>query len=174
MDEGITIKFDDGELIKLLRDISGRMQDLEPIMGKIAGDLHDSVTENFAAQGRPDKWRRSQRAEREGGETLHDTGGLIGSLTPSHTSTSATVSTAKEYARLQHHGAAKGSFGRFVVVVKEHKRIIRGGKTVTVKGHSRTQSLPWGTIPARPFMLFQEEDAAQTKQDLNEYLFTIK
>ena len=36
------------------------------------------------------------------------------------------------------------------------------GKTkITVKAHTRKMSIPWGDIPARPFLVVQEEDLSQ-------------
>lgn len=38
------------------------------------------MQENFRTQGRPEQWEQSQRAKREGGETLRDTGTLMRGL----------------------------------------------------------------------------------------------
>lgn len=43
-------------------------------------------------------------------------------------------------------------------------------KKVTVKAHIRKISLPWGDIPARPFMMIQDDDWTEIKETLAEFL----
>jgi len=55
--------------------------------------------------------------------------------------------------------------------VKEHVRRMRG-KISRVRAHQRTVrlKLPWGDIPARPFMLIQPEDITDITELINRYL----
>lgn len=134
----IEIKIDDREVRKLLDGIKKRAEDMSPVMRRIAGKMRDAVEENFAQEGRP-RWKRSKRAEREGGKTLQDTRQLNSSISEKSDSHSAAVGTNKVYAAIQQFG---GKAGR--------------GKKVT--------------IPARPFLMIQEEDWEGIKQALKKYL----
>lgn len=114
--------------------------DMTPLMGAIAGDLHDAVEENFATEGRP-AWAPlspvtiAQRGN--AGPILQRTGQLAGSITPSHDAMSAAVGTNKIYGPTLQFGAKKGEFGR---------------------GKSRNFPIPWGNIPARPFLAVTDDD----------------
>ena len=77
------------------------------------------------------------------------------------------------YAAIMHFGAKRGEFGEktFIQRVKEHVRRMRG-KISRVRAHQRTVrlKLPWGDIPARPFMLIQPEDITDITELINRYL----
>ena len=59
-----------------------------------------------------------------------------------------TLSTNVEYAVVQQFGAKQGAFGR----------------------DKRNHPLPWGDIPARPFLGFSDRDKADILAILSEYL----
>ena len=69
-----------------------------------------------------------------------------------------TLTANAPYAAIQHFGAKKGQFGIITVQIKEHTRKLKSGKTSRVSPHKRRMAIPWGDIPARPFMLVQDED----------------
>lgn len=57
--------------------------EISPLMREIARAMETSVLLNFTQQRNPDgiRWLPSKRAQRDGGKTLIDTGGLLASVT---------------------------------------------------------------------------------------------
>ena len=134
-----TIEIATNDIAAALARLAAANSDMTPLMGEIAGNLHDTVEENFAQEGRP-AWvplsavTVAQRGN--AGPILQRSGQLAASITPSHDATSATAGTNKIYARTQQFGAKKGAFGR------------------TTRG----APIPWGDIPARPFFALSDDD----------------
>ncbi|WP_417913676.1 phage virion morphogenesis protein [Candidatus Electronema sp. JM] len=124
-----------------------------------AGIVRESVIANFGFSGRP-PWAALEH--RKGGSPLIKSGGLKGSIYSRYDSDAAYVYTTKKYAPTHQFGAKKGEYGTATANVKEFSRK-NGSK---VRAHTRQQQIPWGDVPARPFMLIQDEDIVkiQAKQ----------
>lgn len=157
------IKIDDSELQVVLRGIIQRCDDKRAGLEKIGGVVVESVRHNFHVGGRPTKWTPSKRAKADKipgrtAATLRDTNRLMNSITSSVSADHVLVGTNVVYAATHHYGAKQFSFGTVAAKVSEHTRIARSGKSYKVSAHTRKMRLPWGTIPARPFMLVQDED----------------
>lgn len=114
-------------------------QDARPLMAAWAIDILGSVEEVAAKEGVP-RWAalsklttipRRKAAGTYPGKTLQVTGKLMASIQPSHGADFAVVSTNDVRAKPLHFGAKQGAFGR----------------------DKRNHPLPWGNIPARPFMV---------------------
>lgn len=136
----IKIEVTSNSLGPALERLVGAAVDLTPLMMSIAEELRGAVEENFEAQGRP-AWAplsetTKSRRRGEGAKILQDSGQLASSITVSHDATNAAVGTNKVYGPTQQFGAKKGEFG------------------VTKRG----APIPWGDIPARPFLSVTEED----------------
>ena len=63
------------------------------------------------------------------------------------------------------------------VNVKAHfKKISKPGKKkkskVPVKAHTKQMAVPWGDIPARPFLMVQPSDWADIKEVLQNHLLS--
>jgi phage virion morphogenesis protein len=172
MTQEITVTVNDAELQNLFATVISRITDMTPVMRKIAGVMADSVEENFAREGRPTTWRKSHRATRDGGKTLQDTGRLAASISQRYTNRTAIIGTNVAYARMMQFGALRGSEGVQTVIVHGHQRIMASGRIATVREHTRQQLMPWGDVPARPFMMIQDEDWQQMKDVLNQYIFS--
>jgi len=102
-----------------------------------------SITKNFQAQGRPEKWKplaastieqRRKGRGKGGPQILIDSGRLRNSIAYKLVSGGVTVGTNVVYARRQHFGYPMGGVG----------------PVTPGRGHSHT--------PARPFMIMQPED----------------
>lgn len=128
--------FDAGLKARLAKMIAAN-ENPRPLTAAWALDLHGSVEDVLAAQGKP-RWsalspvtiaRRKEKGHWPG-KMLQVTGSLASSIQPDSGADFARVSTNKVYATTQHFGAAKGAFGR-----------------------SKRGPIPWGNIPARPFMV---------------------
>lgn len=174
---------DDRELNVLLDRIVNRFADKKPALRTIGAIGRESIRTNFVESGRPVKWRPSKRTGDQGlpgksGSTLRDTNRLMNSITSSVQKDSVIIGTNVEYAAVHNYGAKKFSFGTFAVRVKNHQRLVRKafGKELkfpvwaTVPEHDRNVKLPWGDIPARPFMLLQDEDIVEMELIMAEHL----
>ncbi|GJQ23582.1 phage virion morphogenesis protein [Candidatus Brocadia sapporoensis] len=165
----IEIKVEDGEVRGLLNRLSGRMQNLSPVMRAISGIMHDAVEENFEREGRP-KWKKlaksteEQRAKKGKwpGKILQlSQGGLAAANTQGYNNHSAWVSNNKEYAAAQQFGT------RPFIIRPKNKPYLRfqiGDKWVTKK------EIHHPGIPARPFMKLTPGDLEKIKQKIGSYL----
>lgn len=155
MTDAIRLEIHDEQFRQGMRDMLGRIVDRRPIMRKIAGIMHDAVEQNFEEEGRPkwDELRPStiKRREKEGkgsGKILQRSGKLASSVEQHADNDEAAVGTNKVYATTQHFGAKKGQFGKT----------------------KRGAPIPWGDIPARPFMMLGDGDPEKIMAKTMEWL----
>ena len=107
-------------------------------------------------------WKKSNRAKKDGGKTLQDTGRLYNSFTRYSDNNVARVGTNVIYARALNRGVKKGENGTVNAVVKTHYRRVgykkkngeyaKNKKRVKVRAHVRTIKVPWGDIPGYKFL----------------------
>jgi phage gpG-like protein len=166
----MTMELDDSQVKELLNAVVKNMTNAQPALQKIGRVVVAGVQDNFAEGGAyssPDnliggskRWEPLSQTtikikERQGKKGPHqillDSGTLRDSVTEKADKDSVVIGTNMEYAALQHFGAKKGQFGIHNVLFKAHLRNI-AGKKVNVRSHTRKVKLPWGDIPARPFM----------------------
>ena len=148
----VTVKIESDTLSPALQALGARIADLTPLMRNIAGILESEIEDNFAAEGRP-AWDALSpvtiaRREKSGhwpGKKLQVTGQLAASVESAHTSTEAVAGTNKEYAKTHQFGAKKGEFGKYSLLLKS-------GKQKDTFKKSPVINIPWGDIPARPFI----------------------
>lgn len=162
----IKVSIEDKELKSGLAALQSRMSDLSPVMKVISEIVYASIRRNFEAGGRPQRWAPSLRVKREGGQTLirkGTGGGLLGSLIPSHTKDSATVSANKEYAAILHFG---GKTAPRIIKAKNGKALFWPGARHPVKSVNH----PGSQIPPRPFLMVQNEDWTEIQSVINNYL----
>jgi phage virion morphogenesis protein len=177
----VTIK--DERIKRLLGDIQRRMGDLTPAMKIIGQIVRTSFVRNFEKGGRPSKWAPLSPvtlARRKGRKILMDRGmggGLAGSIHDRASKDEVTVGTNKIYAALHQFGAKKGSFGTVEAEIKAHMRKITKifgrpvkPRKVAVRAHTKKMKLPWGDIPARPFIMVQPEDWDEIRESLSDYI----
>ena len=130
----MTINFDASELERVLHNAANHMTHTAPLMEDISRALLSETMMNFQLGGRP-AWAGLSPltiARRRGGASaiLQDTGELKRSIKATHTNDTATIGTNLVYAPTHQFGARQGEFGR----------------------SDRNTPLPWGNIPARPFI----------------------
>lgn len=157
----ITLKLDTAEVVEMLDDAVRAIKGKE-LLEKAGSIVQESVRMNFKQGGRPTSWKKINKKYRVG-KPLLDKGILSNSITSKVKGGKALVGTSVIYSTTQHYGAKKGSFGIKTAHIKTHDRT-RNGNTYTVKAHTRQQSLPWGDIPARPFMMAQTEDSTKIEK----------
>ena len=127
----------------LNRLISQGVGDLSPVMRRIAGAMESGVEDAFQSERSPAgvPWSdlsdvtTQRRKSQQRIKKLQVTGDLAGSIHSRHDARSASAGTNLVYAATHQFGAAKGAFGR--------------GTYKTRKG---SFPIPWGNIPARPFL----------------------
>lgn len=136
--------------LRFFRNLQGNVENLSPLMGTIAQDILKSVHRNFNEGGRPKEWKElSPNTEKKRRNlvrkaTLYQSGNLFHSIAEEHTPNMARV------------------FTRGVPYAGIHQY---GG--ITGRGHS-------SVIPARPYMLFQEEDIINIMNKAHDYLMKVK
>jgi phage gpG-like protein len=188
MKEDGSFYVDDTGLELLLSELKAKLKDMTPVMKAIGGIVEASVQENFEVGGRwsgvigsflggSQKWaplaeqtmKRKQEANKT--KTLIWSSALMNSISSEAGPDSVKIGTNVPYAATHQFGAAKGDFGDMVQVwVKAHVRKTKKYGEVEVDEHIRTMSLPWGNIPARPFLVIQEEDFLDISKKILDYL----
>ncbi len=138
----IDVTYDDRAVRQALRDLARAGRNLRPAMREVAGALESAIKDAFKKEQTPggDPWAalsettkaiRGKRGKWPG-QILDESGGrgLVGSISSSHDARSAVAGAGKKYAPTHQFGARKGAFGRT----------------------RRGSPIPWGDIPARPFL----------------------
>ena len=130
----MTINLDTSELERVLHNAANHLTHTAPLMEDISRALLSETMMNFQFGGRP-AWAGLSPltiARRRGGAgaILQDTGELKRSIKATHTVDTATIGSNLKYAPTHQFGAKQGEFGR----------------------SDRNTPLPWGDIPARPFI----------------------
>lgn len=136
----VRVELDDTRILRALNGLLRLGTDLSPAMKVIAGHLEDSAKESFERESSPDgaPWKplspvtleQRKKLDLGAGPILQRSGDLKGSIVSDWGADFAETGTVKKYAVTQHLGAKQGEFGRTT----------RGGP------------IPWGDIPARPFL----------------------
>lgn len=165
----IKVEIKDGGVKQKLAEIAAKGGNLTPIMRVIGEIVRTSVERNFAAGGRP-TWAESQRVKREGGQTLSRSGILRRSFTlPGAVvvgNNRVSVGTNVKYAAIHQFG---GKTAPHTIVPRKAKALFWPGAKHPVKSIKH----PGSVIPARPFMMVQDEDWTEIKQSvMNYYLST--
>ena len=185
---GIEVKYQDDEAQKLLGGIIKRMTNKRDAMSIIGSIARSSVIRNFEKEGRPAGWKGLSATTKKRRGSAHPilrrqgfAGGLMGSVNYQAFDDKVVVGTNKVYAAVHQFGAKKGSFGSFVVRVGAHTRTITQAfgrmiepRTIKVRAHTKNQKLPWGDIPARPFLVVQDEDWKEMREALKDFVITGK
>lgn len=143
----------------LLRDLDAALTDLTPVMDRLGEQLTRSTKERFKEGTAPDgtKWapKSATTLARYGAKAdarpLFGPTGLL-SQQIFHQADAQSVEWGSNliYSAVMQFGAAKGAFGTM----------------------SNGASIPWGNIPARPFIGVSAEDEVQIIDILSEWLQT--
>jgi len=167
----IEVTIQDEQVRQLLEGLASRFGDLTPLMRNIGEIIRERAMQSFASGTSPegDPWKPSFRAIRQGGKTLIDTAILRNSINVRPGPGVIEVGTPIEYAGTHQFGAKRGSFGTVNVIVKAHLRKSRKGTEYGVRKHTRQVALPWGDIPARPFLGIAPEDWSDIHDAILEY-----
>ncbi len=127
----INVSIDDKEVKKTLELLRQRVGNLRPAMKAIGETVRTSVVKNFMSEGRPESWKTSKRAQKQGGKTLTDTARLRNSITAKAYDDRVEIGTNVRYAAIHQFGGKAGR-GRkvniparpFLMVQNEDWRVI--------------------------------------------------
>lgn len=169
----ISIDIDDKQVMDRLKELRDRFGNLRPVMKAIGQTIRTSVVENFQDGGRPGAWAPLSPAtllQKRGSKVLIDkgfAGGLMGSIHEEAGEDYVLVGTNKVYAAMHQFGY-KGP-----VTIPAHTRVIRQAfgkmlanpKAVSVRSHTALRA-----VPARPFLMVQNEDVIEILELMNDYL----
>lgn len=145
----ITVDFNDREVLDALQLLHQRMNDLTPVLQDIGEYLITSTKARFVTGVGPDgdEWDGNSDvtlARKRGTKPLiGETHRLSNEFSYFIGNNELVFGSSIEYAAVQQFGAEKGEFGRGV---------------------------PWGDIPARPFIGISDDDKDKILDILNDYL----
>lgn len=151
------------EITGALTRLSAHLSDLTPVMQEIGEILVDSTKQRFGQGVSPDGIRWAPKSPvtlaKYGARTSNridirplfgPSGALSSQIFANATADSVEVGSPMIYAATQQFGAAQGAFGRT----------------------SRNGPIPWGNIPARPFLGISAEDEVNILNAISESLVT--
>lgn len=163
MATGITIRIEQEEVNTFLRDMVARLRNPQPAMRAVGLLVRESIRRNFREGGRPVAWPSSERADGDRGQTLRDNDTLYNSFTVRASGGRVEVCTNVVYAAIHHFG---GQTRPHVIRAKRGRALFWPGARHPVAAVNH----PGSRIPARPFMLVQEEDWADIREVLARYI----
>ena len=161
---GVKIIVEDKEVMQKLGWIGSKLTDLSGAMKSIGELIRTSIVKNFEVGGRPEKWKESKRVQREGGTTLTGKGILRRSIHTFSGPNYAGAGTNIKYAAIHNFGGTTGPHDIFPL---KKKALFWPGARHPVK----VVHHPGSKIPARPFMLIQDEDWIGIKETLAKHVF---
>jgi phage virion morphogenesis protein len=133
-------------------------KDMTPAMRQIAGILGDAAERAFRTQADPSTgkaWKElsdvtvaRRKARGRGPRPILIVGGLLKDIQTDYGPDYAAAGSPMLYAPTHQFGAAQGAFGRT----------------------SRGAPIPWGNIPARPFLGLNEDDVAEIFDLIGDHL----
>jgi len=153
MSDFINADVDIGRFNALIAIMRRNSVNTRPVMAAVGNLVVKSVRQNFREEGRPDKWQQSRKPK---GRTLLGTGALMKGIhyELDNDGTAVTVKTGpQKYAAIHQFG---GNTGAHDIVARNRKalRFTVGGMIL----YRKSVHHPGSRIPARPYMLLQDED----------------
>lgn len=155
MTDQFRIEVDKQDVLYALQQAQLYVRDLTPLMKEIEGILVDAAQRAFKEEQDPETgvpWAALSPvtiARRGSGATkLQDTSNLVQSISSNHDATSATVGVSEKYGITHQLGTKKG----------EYLKATDGGP------------VPWGDIPARPFLGIGKSDQNEILDAVSRYI----
>src|SRR5574344_442123 len=116
MADNIELRIDNKAVEDALLKFASKCEDMRPLMKNIAGIMADAVEENFAQEGRPDKWqelaestiKHRKKTKHWPGKILQVKGQLATSITTQYDSESAIIGSNLAYAAIHQLGGKAG------------------------------------------------------------------
>lgn len=148
----LDVTVDDSLVGKSLEELARRLGDLTTPFNDIGEYLHQSTDDRFSKKVAPDgsPWAPLSAvtlARKKGPGILREKGTLQDTLRKQVTSTELAFGTDRPYGAVHQLGQKKGASGKVI-------------------GHP----IPWGDIPARPYLGLSAEDETEVLSIIHEYL----
>lgn len=132
MSDFIEIKIDNQEVERRLQEIAKKSSNLRPLMKNIAGIFASATENNFAEEGRPDKWQdlstvTKKLREKRGkwpGQILQVSGQLASSVNTYYDNDSAIIGSNLEYAAIHQLGGQAGKNKKVTIVARPYLKLI--------------------------------------------------
>lgn len=173
----ITVEFKDEAVTAALQRVAASLTDLTPLMEEMGEVLAQSTTDRFAKGKGPDgeAWAAKSAVTIETYRRRGDTVSLRPLIGPSGALSRTIawragadfveVGSNMVYAATMQFGAERGAFGA------------RMGRTKPTEKRPRSQDyfmpIPWGDIPARPFLGLSEDDRGAIVAATEEWLARV-
>lgn len=162
-----TLKFNEDGMDLRLKQLEARLGDMSPVMQELGEFLVQSTQDRMLKGQQPDGKPFAPRSQttlaiyaakgfKFGAQPLNKSGEMRQQLNYQASATGLTWGSNAIQAAVMQFGAAKGAFGTF-----EGKGF--GGTTPTI-------SIPWGDIPARPFLGISDSDRSSIIEELEDWL----
>jgi len=146
-----TLELKDDDLERALARLGSGLEDMSGVTNEIGGFLAESHQQRIERSlGAPDgtAWAlNSPFTKTRDPRPLIDSGEMVRNINHQYGPDYAEVIATGRQVRTMHYGAAKGAFGQ------------------TTNG----RPIPWGDIPARPFMGLSETDRSNIAEALQEW-----
>lgn len=150
------IEIRDGEGMRVFDRLAALMSDMTPLTRRASEALRQSTEKGIAAEVDPEgrAWAplaasTLKRREKTGGGRGHRTGALFRSLNAGCSADRAWIGSDLPQAVTQQFGARRGAFGRL----------------------PKGRPLPWGDIPARPFLGLSSDTEETIASDILQHIF---
>lgn len=142
----VEVEFDNAAVLAAIRGALAELADPRPLLLDIGEALVNSTRDRFSAQRGPDGQAWQALSPRylatkapNPGKILQRRGDLVQKIFPQVQGTTLLVGTDRVYGAVHQFGALKGKFGKT----------------------KRGAPIPWGDIPARPFLGISDDDASE-------------
>lgn len=142
----VELEFDNSQVLTAVRGALAELADPRPMLLDIGEALVNSTRDRFSAQRGPDGQTWKSLSPRylatkspNPGKILQRRGDLVRQIFPQVEGATLLVGTDRVYGAVHQFGALKGAFGKT----------------------RRGAPIPWGDIPARPFLGISDDDAEE-------------
>jgi phage virion morphogenesis protein len=155
---GASFKMDFSRANNILGNAVTKISDRQVLSETLGEQLVSSTIERFEDEKGPDgeDWKKSRRAEDEGGQTLSDKGHLKASINYEASPAAVAVGTTDK---------VKGAIHQFGGDIKPKK-----GKALKFKTSTGFATVKKVTMPARPYLGINEEDIEEAKETIGLFI----
>lgn len=131
-DKPIEIKLDNKEVEQKLQELAKKSSNLKPLMKNIAGIFASAAEDNFAEEGRPDKWidlsevtkKQRKKIGKYPGQILQVSGQLASSVNTYYDNDSAVIGSNLEYAAIHQLGGHAGKNKKVTIPPRPYLNLI--------------------------------------------------
>ena len=128
MKNNIEIKLNNQEVEQKLQELAKKSSNLKPLMKNIAGIFTSAAEDNFAEEGRPDKWidlsevtkKQRKKIGKYPGQILQVSGQLASSVNTYYDDDSAVIGSNLAYAAIHQLGGQAGKNKKVTISARSY------------------------------------------------------